>query len=836
MGARFDSQVVLDFAKLYPAIKISQSSHNTVAFQLDDQVVPVEELVAMELINIRKNAELMADESIRDVILTVPSHYNQAARMALIASARLAGLRVIELISDGLAVAVDYAKARNFNTSQNHIIFDMGAGSTSATIVKLSSKSVKDVGRFNKTITTVNVLGVGSNLKVSGNIMTLRLYSHLLEEFERQYSGRVSASIAENPRAIARLHKEASRVKQVLSANNDAMVSIESLHEDIDFRYQVSRAQFEQLTADLAKVSVEPIRSALSMADLSIDTIDSLILHGGAARVPFVQQALLEIITEEKIARNVNADEAAVMGAVFRGAGLSGSFRVKEVIPQDICPHAYTYSDGSNERQLFSVGTPLGSTFNISIDNSVDEHTLIIQCSEPGEAPSAVPVASIKLSSIANATNSLEKEHKCKNPEILAVVRLDQSGIVSISEASAVCEVLEKQGVADKVKGWFGGKESTVDVKSEDKKTAESSAAESVNRTVLKRAPVAHSMEYLEIQALPNTAHEQSAARIRKFEQYDTDRIARETARNGLEAYIYKVRDLLDSDSFAEVSTDDERSDLKSLAADADEWMYGDGETAPLADLVAKRRTMSIVVDPIDLRKRELRTRDDKISALQKQISTARSFAKKQSEQIETYATKKVQLDERLMAEMESKLAKQTGNDANNENEAEDEEMNFQEFTFPGMEDLFEPLYTKSDIEALETNIDDVERWLSAKTEEQTSLQKYENPVLLSSDLESKATKLKDELVAIIGRASYKQQAKPKSKAKPKATKKKNGPKSSTKSTSAGSTDTPLSDEPVAPAPDESPAQDSSSVLEESYESAAPAAEPAATADVKDEL
>lgn len=825
---------MLDFAKLYPANKIVRADHNTVAFQLDDHVVPVEELVAMEMINIRKNAELMAGEGIRDVVLTVPPHYNQAARLALIESANLAGMRVIELINDGMAVAMDYAKGRTFNSSQNHIIFDMGASGTSATIVKLSTKSVKDVGRFNKTITTLDVLGVGSNSLVGGNIMTTRLYSHLVEEFDRQHGSKISSPILSSPRATARLLKEATRIKQVLSANNEAMVSIESLHEEIDFRLKVSRTEFEGLNADLVKLSIEPIKSALHVADISINDIDSLILHGGAARVPFVQQALLEIIAEDKIARNVNADEAAVMGAVFRGAGLSGSFRVKELILQDICSQTYTYSDESGSHPLFPAGTPLGTSLNITVNKPVDEYELTIQYAQTYETIGVVPVAKVKLNGIYNTTTSLEKEHKCKNPEIVATVQLDHSGIVSIREASAICEVQEKQGVADKVKGWFVNKDSTTDTKPEDKKDAE--PVEPLSKMVLKRAPIPFSMEYLEIQTLPRSAHEQSASRIRKFEQHDTDRVARETARNGLEAYIYRVRDLLESDSFTEVSTDAERSNLKSLAASADQWMYGDGDTAPLADLVAKRRTMAIVVDPIDVRRKELQTRDDKITALQKQISTARSFAKKQLEQIEEYSSKKGQLSERLMAEMESKLAKQEGDKVDGEIKTDGSQVNFQEFSFEGMEDLFEPSYTKSDIETLETKVDDVERWLSAKQEEQSTVQKFEDPVLLSSDLELKATKLKDEMVAMIGRASYKQQAKPKPKAKPKATKKKSGTKTSTTFVASGSTKINFADESDSPAPGKSPAQEAESVVEEIFEADPPAAEPAATADVKDEL
>jgi hypoxia up-regulated 1 len=229
------------------------------------------------------------------------------------------------LINDGLAVAIQYGTTRTFpEEPQYHLIYDMGAGSTTATVVSFRSRSVKE-GRTNKTVIEIATHGIGYDRELGGDLFNSRIADTLVDAFRSSKSGsKAKTDITTDGRAFARLFKEAARVKQVLSANAETMASvppltselmqIESLHEDIDFRTKVTRAAFEQGTSDLVDRVTAPIVTALQDANITLEQVESVILHGGSVRVPFVQKALEDVVGDSKLAKTVNADEAAVMG------------------------------------------------------------------------------------------------------------------------------------------------------------------------------------------------------------------------------------------------------------------------------------------------------------------------------------------------------------------------------------------------------------------------------------------------------------------------------------------------------------------------------------------
>merc|ERR1719427_1440500 len=127
---------------------------------------------------------------------------------------------------------------------------------------------------------------------------------------------------------MAKLLKEAKRVKKVLSANVDHMARIESLIDDEDFKAKVSREDFENLCEDLWDRVGNPMKQALEAADLTMDVINQIILIGGGTRVPKVQEVLLKKSGKSDLGRNLNADEAAALGASYQAAALSSGFKV----------------------------------------------------------------------------------------------------------------------------------------------------------------------------------------------------------------------------------------------------------------------------------------------------------------------------------------------------------------------------------------------------------------------------------------------------------------------------------------------------------------------------
>jgi hypoxia up-regulated 1 len=200
-----------------------------VTFKRGEETVTVEELIAMQLVNYKLQAEKMANEKIKELVLTVPAFWTEQERKAIINAAELAGMRVLTLINDGLAIAIQYGTTRTFQEEpQYHLIYDMGAGSTTATVVSFSSRSVKE-GKSNKTIIEIATHGVGYDRELGGDLLNSRLVDILVDVFRSSKSGsKAKTDIRKNGRACARLCKEASRVKHVLSANNDVTASVVS--------------------------------------------------------------------------------------------------------------------------------------------------------------------------------------------------------------------------------------------------------------------------------------------------------------------------------------------------------------------------------------------------------------------------------------------------------------------------------------------------------------------------------------------------------------------------------------------------------------------------------
>jgi len=152
---------------------------------------------------------------------------------------------------------------------------------------------------------------------------------------------------------------------------------VESLYEDIDYRAKFSRAELESIISDAQSAFSTPITSALAAADLSLDQITSLILHGGNTRVPFVQAAIKSVLggQEDKIAQNVNADEGAVLGAAYYGAALSRQFKMKKLEVKESSIREFKYypeSEINGAKTLFPAGTPLGTKKVLSFPANED--------------------------------------------------------------------------------------------------------------------------------------------------------------------------------------------------------------------------------------------------------------------------------------------------------------------------------------------------------------------------------------------------------------------------------------------------------------------------------
>lgn len=811
----------------YPAVNVQhvQEQGTTVikssAFAEHSLPYSVEELIGMQLANIKRNAEAMAGpgSSIDDAVITIPAFYTADEKRAIIHAAYFAGLNVLGLTSDGLAVGLDYAKTRNFpdvtkgEAPEYHMVFDMGAGSTTATVMRFQSRSVKDVGRFNKTVQEVAVQGVGWDRTLGGDALTHVVMDDLVEKLLAKTEVKSSEhEIRSNGRIMSRFWKEAERARQVLSANTETSAGFEEILPDVDLRVKLSRAEFEKLTADYAARVDKPIEEALRMAKLSIKDVKSVILHGGAIRTPFVHSKLEAAVDDKaKLRSNVNPDESAVFGAAFKAAALSPSFKVKEIRDSDVAvyPTSLVYTDKGKERKqlLFGPSSPSGSGATIKQVTFKDKEDFAFGFNQK-VGDQERPILKVETANLTASVEHLKSKFGCERDAMTTKFSVKLGGAHSLPEVtggSVSCEVddsVKSGSVGDSVKGWLGlGKKKDQEPLGEcgddsPVEEVEASVSPSISSTastgtVSSDSASATPKKHTEIVPLkfsmaPDGIHQPDAAqlaqitdRLREFDTSDRARVLREEALNALESYTYSVRDFLENADYESVSTKDARDAIAKTLQTTKEWMESsEFATATREVLKEKLDDLKKLVDPIKARKTESAQRPVLVTGLQKSLDEAKASIAKISAQVE-----KAKASLTASSSESSTTATETAASSADADDLEDLQKSSTTKAAPKSTDDSSAL-ANLDLTSITSTYEEISKWLEDKLAEQSKLKPFEDPTLLAKDIERKSTELGSALQEIVRKAAAKPSKKP--APRPKTSKTKSNRKSSTKTEAEG--------------------------------------------------
>ncbi|XP_057676910.1 hypoxia up-regulated protein 1 isoform X1 [Corythoichthys intestinalis] len=462
MGKKHDNPQVAVYGKRFPEHQLQVDPvRDTVYFKQSEklQYTP-EELLGMMLNYSRGLAQDFAEQPIKDAVITVPAFYNQAERRSVLQAAHMAGLKVLQLINDNTAVALNYGVFRRKDidsTGKSVMFYDMGSGSTTATIVTYQTVKTKESG----TQPQLQIRGVGFDRGLGGFEMDLRLRDHLARLFNEQKKS--TKDVRENHRAMAKLLKEAQRLKTVLSANVEFMAQVEGLIDEIDFKAKVTRAEFEDLCADLFERVPHPVQDALTAAEMNLDEIEQVILVGGSTRVPKVQEVLLKAVAKEELGKNINADEAAAMGAVYQAAVLSKAFKVTPFLVRDatVFPIQVDFTreveeDGAktskhSKRILFQRMAPYPqrkvitfNRYNDDFDFNINYGDLNFLSQEDLSMLGSMNLTTVKLSGVGR---SFQKHTHADSKGIKAHFNMDESGVLLLDRVESVFEtvVVEKE-------------------------------------------------------------------------------------------------------------------------------------------------------------------------------------------------------------------------------------------------------------------------------------------------------------------------------------------------------------------------------------------------------
>ncbi|KAL4257706.1 Heat Shock Protein 70 (HSP70) [Pleurotus pulmonarius] len=736
-AAPYDSPIVNYYGTISSADLVETSRRTVGLKRSDGSEWSVEELIAMQFAYIKHLAEAVAGEKVYDVIVTVPPFYSQFERDAVADAIEIAGLRTLALVNDGTAVAVNYAMTRTFTAPETHIIFDAGASAIRATVVTFDT--MKDASKT----TTITVSGVGYDRITGGTELDRRLREILIAAFNNKHK----RDIRGDKKGMAKLWKEAGRVKAILSANSEAMAAVESAAFDLDFKTKVTRAEFEEACADLVPRFAQPIWDALVNAGLSLENISSVILTGGSTRTPMIQAAIKAAVGEDKIALNVNADEAAVLGAALHGASLSRQFKTKSFKVSDIGVHniqasyfATSASPSARPRTISTLIFPAGSkvgtkktlTFKRKEDFAIwlDYKNLVA----PGFP---MQILEAEISGVGEALQNLT-DLGAVEPVVKATLSLSESGFVSVTDAVAFGEIKD-ESLTGKLKGFFGAGSSaspeetetgsaentpprdTTEATSSTASPSASSNSSAPEETEVKKPvpkentiPLNITVKFVSIPPMTVAEKKTARSRLRAADAQEAAKTRREEARNTFEAYLYRLRDLLEDENqtspFKKCSKESERATISEKLDSSFNWLHEKGDDADTPQFLDKRSTLETLERPIIHRYQEIEAFPRALNTSQMWNWSTRLFL----------TEAKANLTAEAAAGLPSK-------------------------------------WTAEELTALEKTLLDHESWLNEWVEKQKSVKFNEDPVIETTEMKARAKVLETHLQKLVKRKVPKQ-------------------------------------------------------------------------------
>ncbi|KAG5324154.1 HYOU1 protein, partial [Acromyrmex heyeri] len=690
LGKPIDNPLVQLYRKRFPYYDIiADDERKTVAFRLNENTTYTpEELLAQILHKGKEIAEASAHQKINEAVITVPGFFNQAERKALIQAAELAGLKVLQLINDYMAVALNYGVfgRTEINDSAHYIMFyDMGASSTTATVVSYQNIKTKERG-FLETNPHVTVLGVGYDRTLGGLEMQIRLQHYLAQEFDALK--KTPNSVFKSPRAMAKLFKEAGRVKTVLSANADHFAQIESLIDDIDFKLQVSREKLEEICADLFERVANPVKVALETSGLTMDIISHVVLVGAGTRMPKVQETLSQYVNTE-LSKNVNTDEAAALGAAYKAADLSQGFKVKKFVTKDalLFPIQITFDRTVDnkvrqvKKTLFGRMNPFPQKKIITFNKHTNDFDFHVNYAELDYLPASevISIGDLHLStiSLSGVAEALEKHANegAESKGIKVHFNIDDSGVLNLLIVELVSEksstVDEEEGtfsiLGSTISKFFAGSsleketvekteeppkedikpvheepeflESTKETDEKEKKKSETKVNEekTANKTekadkekkatiVQIKEPISSKEVKLGSQILSGEKLTETRDKIHRLDVHDSEKTRRETALNNLESYVIDAQQKFDSKEFSDAATDKEIEEIRKACAEISEWLYEDGFTATAEVYEEKLMELQKLTNDVYERVSEYRDRPEVLNGMVSLLKGSRLF------------------------------------------------------------------------------------------------------------------------------------------------------------------------------------------------------------------
>jgi molecular chaperone DnaK len=318
IGRRYNE--VQDEIKNVP-FKVVPGPNDAVRFDIQGKQHAPEEISAMVLRKLVEDAAKYLGEKVTDAVITVPAYFNDAQRTATRDAGKIAGLNVLRIINEPTAAALAYGLDKK--TSETVLVFDLGGGTFDVSILEVGE------GVF-------EVKATAGDTHLGGDDFDKRVVDWLAEEFRREQG----IDLRQDRQALQRLTEAAEKAKIELSSVVETTISLPFITADATgprhLEMRLTRAKFEQLTADLVERCAGPVQQALADAKLTARDLDEVVLVGGSTRIPAVQALVRRLTGGKEPNQSVNPDEVVAVGAAIQAGVLAGE--VQDVVLLDVTP------------------------------------------------------------------------------------------------------------------------------------------------------------------------------------------------------------------------------------------------------------------------------------------------------------------------------------------------------------------------------------------------------------------------------------------------------------------------------------------------------------------